>query len=241
MDIVEKTGNLKRHPWELSRSYSILELLKKNDRNIVYADIGSGDKFFISKLKNLTDKNIYAIDTAYDDGRIEGDGLVSLNNISLLEDNSIDFFIAMDVLEHIEDDKKFLSIVHKKLKNNGQILITVPAIQSIFSSHDIYLKHFRRYDKNKLRIKLNNDFVIEKSFYFYSSLLVLRILLLIYEGLMRVKIKNVGVGLWKYDINNFITRFFYYLLNLDFKFNKKLDKLNVHPLGLSLLMICKKI
>jgi hypothetical protein len=239
MDLVEKTENNHRHPWELSRSYSILNILKKDSGNVIYADIGAGDKFFASKLKSLNAKTIYAIDTAYRDIRVERDGIISLNDISCLKDGSVDFFIAMDVLEHIEDDKVFLCQVHRKLKTNGQILITVPAIQYIFSSHDIFLKHFRRYDKKNIKNKLDDKFIIQKCFYFYSSLLILRIILLLYERLAHVSVKNVGIGLWRYN-NNPITRFFYYLLNVDFLLCKKLNDLNIHPLGLSLLIICKK-
>lgn len=240
MDLVEKTSNHRRHPWELSRSFCVLKFLKNNNHDTIYADIGSGDKFFASQLRKLTSQNIYTIDIAYPDEVANQGGLISLNHISKLEDSSIDYFIVMDVLEHIEKDQDFLNLIYKKLKPGGRILITVPALQFLFSSHDVFLKHYRRYSRKQISSKIKDGFVLERCFYFYSSLLLLRVLLLVFEALTQKKVKNVGVGLWKYEEMAPITRFFFILLNLDFWFCKTLDSLNIHIPGLSLLAIAKK-
>lgn len=240
MDLVEKTHNNKRHPWELSRSYSVLKLLDKNPRHTIYADIGSGDQFFISQLKKLTDQKIYAVDIAYPDEMVENNGVISLQNISALEDKSIDYLIVMDLLEHVDNDEELLAEMHRKLKKDGRILITVPAMQFLFSSHDVFLKHYRRYSRKQISQKIKKDFVLEKSFYFYSSLLLLRILLLGFEAISKIKKKNVGVGLWKYEEKNLLTRFFFFLLNVDFGLCKTSTRLGIYLPGLSLLAIARK-
>lgn len=240
MDLVEKTHNNKRHPWELSRSYSVLKLLDKNPRHTIYADIGSGDQFFISQLQKLTNQKIYAVDIAYLDEVAENKGIVSLKNISTLEDNSIDCLVAMDILEHVENDEELLAEMHRKLKKDGRILITVPAMQFLFSSHDVFLKHYRRYNRKQISQKIKKDFVLEKSFYFYSSLLLLRMLLLGFEAISKIQKKNVGVGLWKYEEKTLITRFFFILLNIDFYFCKTFANFKIYLPGLSLLAIARK-
>ena len=51
MDLLE-TGNGYRHPWELSRGDSVLNLVKSQIRNEhkIIADIGCGDLYFSSIL-----------------------------------------------------------------------------------------------------------------------------------------------------------------------------------------------
>jgi len=242
MDLTEKTENLNRHPWEISRCNNILSLLGKNGRHKVYADIGSGDKYFASKLLQNTGGTVFAIDSGYSKEKSENDGLICLNDITLLKNNSIDCLIMMDVLEHIEDENSFLKEALDKLRPNGKIIITVPAMQFLYSSHDVFLKHYRRYNRKNLHNLLKrNDLIIDHSHYFYSSLFVLRSFSLILELLcFGKKKKNTGVGCWGYDSNNFITRTFVLLLNIDFVTNKLLSKFQISLPGLSLLAVCRK-
>jgi SAM-dependent methyltransferase len=56
-----------------------------------------------------------------------------------------------DVLEHIEDDRAFLSTVRKLLSPGGRIYLTVPAFQALWSADDDYAGHHRRYSLGSLR------------------------------------------------------------------------------------------
>ena len=60
-------------------------------------------------------------------------------------------FLLTDVLEHVENDEKFLKEIVSEADNNSVFFITVPALMSLWSGHDVYLKHFRRYTKLELR------------------------------------------------------------------------------------------
>ncbi|HAZ11679.1 MAG: hypothetical protein A2X86_18315 [Bdellovibrionales bacterium GWA2_49_15] len=53
--------------------------------------------------------------------------------------------LAMDVLEHIENDQGALNEWKQHLKPGGIALITVPAFQLLWSYQDKFLGHFRRY------------------------------------------------------------------------------------------------
>lgn len=65
-------------------------------------------------------------------------------------DESIDQMLLCDVLEHIENDEQFLTLLHKKIKRGGKLLITVPAFMCLWSSEDDAIGHFRRYRINSL-------------------------------------------------------------------------------------------
>lgn len=51
----------------------------------------------------------------------------------------------MDVLEHVEDDVALLKTCVDESNPESYFLITVPAFKSLWSPHDVFLGHFRRY------------------------------------------------------------------------------------------------
>lgn len=66
-------------------------------------------------------------------------------------DASYDIVGAFDVLEHIENDAAALREWGRALREDGSILLTVPAYQWLWSSHDVALHHFRRYSMARLK------------------------------------------------------------------------------------------
>jgi 2-polyprenyl-3-methyl-5-hydroxy-6-metoxy-1,4-benzoquinol methylase len=61
-----------------------------------------------------------------------------------------DFVFALNVVEHIKDDKKALTNIYKLLKPGGYSFILVPAYQFLFNNFDVTLEHFRRYNRKTL-------------------------------------------------------------------------------------------
>ena len=58
-----------------------------------------------------------------------------------------DCIIACEVMEHIEDDSRFLERLFDRLKPGGQLLISVPAKQKFWTVHDELVGHLRRYER----------------------------------------------------------------------------------------------
>lgn len=71
-------------------------------------------------------------------------------------DNSFDFIVATDVLEHIPDDTAAAREIRRVLAPGGHALITVPAYQSLWSGHDVALMHQRRYRAPEMRRLLSD-------------------------------------------------------------------------------------
>ncbi|MDS4068012.1 MAG: class I SAM-dependent methyltransferase [Candidatus Competibacter sp.] len=63
---------------------------------------------------------------------------------------NFDLICLFDVLEHIESDIAALQSLRPLLKPRGQIVLTVPAYQWLWSSHDEELHHRRRYTATSL-------------------------------------------------------------------------------------------
>ncbi len=60
---------------------------------------------------------------------------------------SFDLVIALEVLEHIEDDAGSLAAWLELLKPSGRVLISVPAHRDRWNVTDALVGHYRRYDR----------------------------------------------------------------------------------------------
>ena len=65
-----------------------------------------------------------------------------------------DSLVAVNVLEHVEDDGRFLRAAHDALAPNGHLLLFIPALSQIFGTLDEAFGHFRRYTKPLLATRL---------------------------------------------------------------------------------------
>jgi SAM-dependent methyltransferase len=72
------------------------------------------------------------------------------NNLPLKESDLFDAICLFDVLEHIDEDSETLTKLINHLKPTGKIFITVPAYQWLWSAHDDFNHHKRRYTKRNL-------------------------------------------------------------------------------------------
>lgn len=68
----------------------------------------------------------------------------------VLADGGYDLIVLLDVLEHIPDDRAALGGLAAKLAPGGRLLLTVPALPSLWSGHDVAHHHQRRYTARAL-------------------------------------------------------------------------------------------
>lgn len=82
-----------------------------------------------------------------------------------------DVIVATDVIEHIENDNEACKKINSLLKTDGQLIITVPALQYLFGYHDEILGHYRRYSKRQL-LQLVKKYFSVKNCRYYGFLLI---------------------------------------------------------------------
>jgi len=67
-----------------------------------------------------------------------------------------DFLILFDVLEHIDDPRRYLADALAHLKPGGRLFVNVPALELLRSAYDEVVGHRRRYDRVSLRRELED-------------------------------------------------------------------------------------
>lgn len=68
----------------------------------------------------------------------------------LPSESSVDTFVYIDVLEHIESDRLELETAAARLASGGHLIVLSPAFNFLYSPFDRSIGHYRRYDKKLL-------------------------------------------------------------------------------------------
>ena len=156
-DSIEEEIN---HWWIKTRFNYINEIIEYyNSNNLTIVEYGCGTGNNIYHLLNRSPyspkiKSIIGIDPNLSNLEVPDwaiDCKCTFYN-SLPSSIKPDIVLAMDVLEHIHDDYLALKEWKNALKPNGLLLISVPAFQHLLSSHDIFLRHHRRYNKKEIAV-----------------------------------------------------------------------------------------
>ena len=88
---------------------------------------------------------------------------------------SWDAIVALDLIEHVDDDVAALREMREALRPGGTLVATVPAYQFLWSSHDEAVGHRRRYTKGQLeRVAREAGFEVVLGAYVMSSILAAR-------------------------------------------------------------------
>jgi SAM-dependent methyltransferase len=91
-------------------------------------ELGSGEGYGVQLLAPLA-KHYLAVDKF--DTDVAGNANVEfrkqiLPSLAGIADNSFDFAVTFQVIEHIQDDKAFISEINRVLKPGGKLLLTTP-------------------------------------------------------------------------------------------------------------------
>jgi hypothetical protein len=148
MDLKEETilgDELNRHWYYVSKGRVLLRLLR-GQRFDEVLDIGAGSGIFSRQLLDAgVCERAVCVDISYQEERAERHNGRQLRFLRAVEEVSQPLVLMMDVLEHVDDDLSLLRRYTESMPRQGRILATVPAFQFLWSGHDVFLEHRRRY------------------------------------------------------------------------------------------------
>jgi SAM-dependent methyltransferase len=114
-------------------------------------DVGAGSGFFSRKLlSNTMAKKAWCIDISYENDFDDVEAGKPVYFRRSIDAVHADLVILMDVLEHVDDDIGLLRDYANKVPRGTRFLISVPAFQFLWSGHDVFLEHKRRYRLDQL-------------------------------------------------------------------------------------------
>ena len=245
MDLSEVgTEVVRRHPWEVSRSRFFLGLLE--ERRLTRSsqpilDIGAGDAWFARELSGVlpstTDITCWDVNYAESGSSV----IEEAGDLILTAERPPGRFhgvLMLDVIEHIEKDVEFVRmVVHDLLEVDSWVLVSVPAYQGLYTSHDTALRHFRRYSPPECRDVLSSAGlvpVLEGGL--FQSLLLVRGLQALRERFFAPP-QSHGIGAW--EGGELVTRQMTRWLDLEGRFSLRMaTKTKILVPGLSYWALC---
>ena len=144
--------------WFVARRHLITSLIRRHyerDGNLDILDIGCGTGAMLDELAPFG--HVVGADVAPEALSFcrERSSHYPLTRADVrrmpFETASFDVVTAMDIIEHIDDDKAAVGEIFRVLRPGGRLFVTVPAFPSLWSEHDEALYHYRRYTAPHLK------------------------------------------------------------------------------------------
>jgi predicted RNA methylase len=112
----------------------------------VILDVGAGSGYFSRALLGQANaREAWCVDISYEAESDTTEAGKPLHYRQSVETVQADLVLLMDVLEHVDDDVGLLRDYVQKVPRGTFFLISVPAFKFLWSAHDVFLEHRRRY------------------------------------------------------------------------------------------------
>lgn len=149
------------------------------------------------------------------------------------EEQSFDLVVLSDCLEHVDEDYESLKNIHGLLREEDSLLVlTVPALMSLWSYNDEFVHHKRRYDKQQLMdIVSESGYNIRMCSYYNFWLFPI-------VWIVR-KIKNL-FHIQQDDLNGRLPMFANKILTGIFASERWWLRKSAFPIGVSLILVAAK-
>lgn len=218
---------------------------EKKDIKILNVGVATG---YTSVLLKQFSENITSVE--YDEDcydftakNVPSIGLVKGSILELdFEENEFDLVCAFDVIEHIEDDQLGLSELERVCKQNGHVVVTVPAFMSIWSHHDVINHHFRRYKRKQLKNLFSDQSKFQYVSYFNFWLFIPVLLFRKINNVLKITENSnqdteVGSDLQLFNKDTWTSKLLYSVFSSETGLVKRKVSL---PFGVSLMASWKK-
>jgi len=163
-------ADIDAHWYYRSKARAVRRLLRSSNVGTIL-DVGAGSGFFSRDLLTHTGaRAAWCVDTSYNadaEASVAGKPLHFRKELAPV---AADLVLLMDVLEHVDDDAGLLRACLAQVPAGCRFLITVPAFNFLWSGHDVFLEHRRRYTLAGLeRVVSAAGLRIHRGHYYFGS------------------------------------------------------------------------
>jgi SAM-dependent methyltransferase len=160
-----------RHWYFVSKSRALLQALDGRPATKIL-DVGAGSGFFSQiLLRETSAQSAICVDPGYSADRTDtcaGKPIAFVRSTGPA-DSDADLVLLMDVLEHVNDDLGLVRDVAARTRPGTRFVVSVPAFSWLWSGHDVFLEHRRRYTlKGVLRVLSAAGLTPLRGFYFFG-------------------------------------------------------------------------
>lgn len=225
-----------KHWWFSAKKKIVISLIEKFTLKRLgnkLLDVGVGSGLMLNALESFGEvSGMDYSDDAILFSKMHFNGVIKKGELPHsvpFENNSFNILVALDVVEHVENDLEALKVLRRLLVKDGCGILTVPAFMCLWSDHDDVNHHKRRYSLPEFKEKiLAAGFKIEKISYYNTFLFPIIYLIRNFHRLLNIK-SGANTKLPKPLIN--------FVLFKIFLFENILLKYINLPFGVSLLAV----
>lgn len=154
MDLKEQmaiAGDPSSHWYYISKGRAIKSLLGAKPIEKLL-DVGAGSAVFSKMLvEEGRADHATCVDPAYEKDFVGGRRTDKIDYLRSVEIVNADTVLMIDVIEHVDDDVALMRDYAERSRPGTRFVISAPAFQFLWSSHDEFLDHKRRYTLSSLR------------------------------------------------------------------------------------------
>jgi SAM-dependent methyltransferase len=174
MDLLEQRilgEDIDRHWYYASKRRALLAMIGDAAPRKVL-DIGAGSGFFArALLRDTPAREAICVDPNYPAERNETEAGKPIVFRHAAAPDGADLMLLMDVLEHVDDDVGLLQSYVGAAASGTRVLITVPAFRCLWSGHDVFLGHRRRYTVAAIEdVARRAGLTVERGCYFFAAI-----------------------------------------------------------------------
>ncbi len=223
-----------RHWWWRSREVLVLEELRRLKPRAegfgAILDVGCGDALFFDQLEELGEPEGVEPDAAIvsEESRRRWKFHLRPFDEHFEPDKRYGLILMLDVLEHLPDDLAALRRATELLTPSGLLVLTVPAFNLLWTSHDELNFHQKRYLRSSL-LKLVGQAGLQAQHarYFFHWLFPVKLLVRTWEALRGSEAKPPRIP------PAVVNRSFYFATHLEQRLLRRLPL----PFGSSLFLV----
>lgn len=218
---------------------ALTDLIEENANKAKVLDFGCGSGIFVDELaeEGYLSYGLDISSEAVKFGQLQG-----VKNIDVLDSHQINFpdrtfnaVLALNVLEHLEDEEWALKEIERVLKPGGIAIIMVPAYMFLWGVQDEAAHHYRRYTLSRLlkKVRSGTSLITERKSYFNTLLFFPIALVRLLSRILPFLKKRHS----DFDINNeLLDKLFFSIFNTERKILRKIS----FPFGVSAIVILRK-